>query len=225
MLARRSVLGYLGASSAATAVGQRADRSLTGSRHEPGHRRAEGSASVVSRLAARANPLAAAALALLLSACAGSSSKPAAPACPTVLLLKGAERTATYRPGPNPRPADLEYLAVMTNIVTACTYTEDGADVALRFDLIGEKGPAYRSGPLPLTYFVATIRPNEQVWNKQLFDTEVVFSEGAGRGGHAEEMTVQLPKVQAADGAGYRVYVGFQLDDAEMRRRLGSEAR
>jgi hypothetical protein len=31
--------------------------------------------------------------------------------------------------------------------------------------------------------------------------------------------------VQAADGAGYQVYLGFQLDDAEMRRRLGSESR
>jgi hypothetical protein len=186
----------------------------------------KGPASVVSRLTTRAIPLAAAALALLLSACAGSSSSSSNPAaCPTVLLLKGAERTAAYRPGPDPRPADLEYLAVMTNLATACTYTEDGADVALRFDLIGEKGPAYESGPLSLTYFVATIRPNEQVWNKQLFNTEVVFSEGAERGGHAEEMTVQLPKVQAADGAGYQVYLGFQLDDAEMRRRLGSESR
>jgi hypothetical protein len=178
----------------------------------------------VSPRAARVIPLAAA-LALLLSACAGSSSKPAAPACPTVLLLKGAERTAAYRAGPNPRPSDLEHLAVMTNLVTACAYTEDGAEVALRFDLIGEKGPAYGGGPLSLTYFVATIRPNQQVWNKQLLQTEVVFSEGAERGGHAEEMTVQLPKVQAADGARYRVYVGFQLDDAEMRRRIGSELR
>jgi hypothetical protein len=219
------VLGYLGASSAETGAGQRPDRSITGGHHEQGHCRAEGSASVVSQLAARAIPLAAAALALLLSACAGSSSRQAATACPTVLLLKGAERTAAYRPGPNPRPADLEYLAVMTNLATDCAYTEDGADVALRFDLIGEKGPAYGGGPVSLTYFVATIRPNEQVWNKQLLKTEVVFSEGAERGGHAEEMTVQLPKVQAAEGASYQVYLGFQLDDAEMRRRLGSEAR
>ena len=164
--------------------------------------------------------IAAALLAVLLSACSGSRA-PLPPACPTVLLLKGAERTAGYRAGTSARPADLEHLAVLKNLISACRYDEDGVDVALRFDLIAEQGPAYAaSEPLVLTYFVATLDPDQAVLSKPLFSSEVLFPEGSQVGGNVEEMTVRLPGVPPADGSHYRVYVGFQLDGNELSRRL-----
>ena len=66
--------------------------------------------------------------------------RPAAAPCPTVLFLQGAERTADYLPGPTPRPADLRYLAVLTGLVSACRYENNGVDVALRFNLIARAG-------------------------------------------------------------------------------------
>jgi hypothetical protein len=161
-------------------------------------------------------------LGLLLSACASSSAPEAPPPCPTALFLKGAERTAAYLPGTTPRPADLQHLAVMTNLVSACSYGDGNLDVALRFDLIGEKGPAYGGGPLPLTFFVATIGPDQQVLNKQLFDATVEFPEAQQLGGSAQELTVRLPSVERDAGQQYAVYLGFQLDDAEIQRRLDS---
>jgi len=157
-------------------------------------------------------------LVLLLVACAGS--RPAPPACPTVLLLKGAERTAEYRTG-STRPADLEHLAVLKNLVSACGYDDTGAEVALRFQLIAERGPAFPSGqPLLLTYFVATLDPDQAVMSKPLLTSEVVFEPGQNVAGNVEEMTVLLPGVARADGGRYRVYVGFQLDGDELSRRL-----
>ncbi|RPI54099.1 MAG: hypothetical protein EHM56_06580, partial [Chloroflexi bacterium] len=100
-----------------------------------GHDRQERAATTVSQSTAPAIPIAAALLALL-AACGTSSPQPAPQACPTVLFLKGAERTADYRPGPDPRPADLRYLAVLTDLVSVCRYEDDGVDVALRFNLI-----------------------------------------------------------------------------------------
>ena len=168
---------------------------------------------------------AAAALALLLLGCGGSR-PPAPPPCPSVLLLKGAERTAAYRTTSNPRPADLEYLAVLNNLVSACGYDDQGVDVALRFNLIVEQGPAFVDGATPqFTYFVTTMDPEQQILSKDLFDSSVAFEGGANIAGNAEEMTVRMPGVATQNGSDYRVYVGFQLDDAEISRRLDSQSR
>jgi hypothetical protein len=172
----------------------------------------------VSQPTARIASIAAASLALL-SAC-GSSAPPQPAPCPTTLLLKGAERTADYRPGPSPRPADLEHLAVLSNLVSLCRYEENGVDVALRFNLIAEKGPAYGSGPLRLTYFVASLGPDQEVLSKPAFDVDVEFPEGQQRAGSTQEMTVHMPGVTPAMGPRYSVFVGFQLDEAEVHRRF-----
>jgi hypothetical protein len=169
-------------------------------------------------------PLGAALLALLPAGCSSSDAARAEPDCPTALLLKGAERTADYRPGAGIRPADLRHLAVMTDLVSACRYDEAGVDVGLAFDLVAEQGPAYPGGPLQLTYFVATVAPDQQVWSKELLQSEIVFPEDQSIAGNSEQMTVRLPDVEPATGAAYRVYLGFQLDDTEMRRRLEPDA-
>jgi hypothetical protein len=185
----------------------------------PGYHHQERPAAIVSQPTARAISIAAALLALL-SACGSSSPQPASPACPTVLLLKGAERTAEYHPGPGTRPADLRYLAVLTDLVSICRYEDNGVDVALRFNLIAEQGPAYGGGPLQLTYFVASLGPGQQVLSKPLFDVDVAFPEGQQRAGSTQEMTVHMPDVTPAAAPQYGVFLGFQLDDEEMRRRL-----
>src|ERR687892_501786 len=43
---------------------------------------------------------------------------------------------------------------------------------------------------------------------------------GAERTGSMQEMTVHMPGVTPAVGPQYSVFVGFQLDEAEVRRRL-----
>ena len=176
-------------------------------------------AAIVSQPRAHVTSIAAVSLALL-SACGSSSPPPPAAPCPTTLLLKGAERTADYRPGPSPRPADLRYLAVLTDLVSICRYEESGVDVALRFNVIAEQGPAYDGGRLQLRYFVASLGPDQQVLSKPLLAVDIEFPEGAQRTGSMQEMTVHMPGVTPAVGPQYSVFVGFQLDEAEVRRRL-----
>ena len=135
-------------------------------------------------------------------------------------MLKGAERTAAYRPGPDTRPADLRYLAVLTDLVSICRYEDNGVDVALRFNLIAEQGPAYGGGPLRLTYFVASLGPDQQVLSKPLFDVDVAFPEGQQRAGSSPGDDGPYAGRDAGHGPQYGVFLGFQLDDAEMRRRL-----
>ena len=165
------------------------------------------------------------AAAVVLSACGSTPPEPApaAPPCPTALLLEGLERTTAYRAGAELRPSEIRYLAVLTNLTSACRYGsgEEGADVDvdLNFAVVAERGPAM-SGTEELTYFVATMGPDGRILGKEVLQSELAFVEGEDRTGWSEELTLRLPSVTPENGGDYMLYVGFQLDDAELERRL-----
>jgi len=155
-----------------------------------------------------------------LAGCGTSAPQPPPPVCPTALLLQGAERTASYSPGAERRPAALHHLAVMTNLASGCRFVEAGVDLDLAFDLIAERGPAFPGGAVDLSYFVATIGPERQILSKQVFSSEIPFAGNEDLAGVSEQLTLRLPAVTPEQGQAYAVYLGFQLDEAELEERL-----
>ena len=157
-----------------------------------------------------------------LGACGSAEPELPPPPCPTALFLDGAERTSAYRAGAEPRPDELRYLAVLTDLSSMCRYFDDGTrqgvDVDLAFNLIAERGPA-SSGVEELTYFVATVGPGRQIRSEHVLVGDVAFGEGAQRTGWTEELTLRLPSITPAQAGEYTLYVGFKLDDAQLRRR------
>jgi hypothetical protein len=160
--------------------------------------------------------------AALLAACASKEETPTPPppVCPSALILQGAERTAAYAGNATERPDALEHLAVVTNLSSACRFDEAGVDVDLAFDLIVESGPALAGDAVELTYFVATLAADGEVLAKQLLTSEITFEDQEQVAGVAEQLTYRLPGVTAGQGPDYVVYVGFQLDQAELDQRL-----
>jgi hypothetical protein len=159
---------------------------------------------------------------VLLAACASNEEAPAPlpPACPGALILQGAERTAVFTPGAGNRPSALQHLAVVTNLASACRFGEAGVDVDLAFDLIVERGPAMAGDAVELTYFVATLGPAGEVLAKQLLTSEIAFEGEEQVAGVAEQLTYRLPSVSAGQGQDYDIFLGFQLDPAELDQRL-----
>ena len=159
--------------------------------------------------------------ALILAACGSTPPPPQAPpACPAALLLDGADRTTSYRPGEDRSPKALRYLAVLTHLKSTCRYQEQGVDVDLALDLIAQRGPAGGGDPVQLTYFIATIGPDRQILSKQMFNSEIVFAKGEDLAGVAEQLTLRLPPLKPEQAAAYGLYLGFQLSDAELQERL-----
>lgn len=159
---------------------------------------------------------------LALGAC-GSTDPPAPPPpCPTALLLEGAERTSVYRAGAEPRPDQLRYLAVLTDLSSVCRYYDEadgqGVDVDLSFNVIAERGPAIAGGE-ELEYFIATVGPDGRILAKDVLRGDLTFTEGEQRAGWNEDLTLRLPTVTPPEAANYALYIGFQLDDAQLRRR------
>ncbi len=159
--------------------------------------------------------------ALVLAACSSSPPQPQAPpACPAALLLDGADRTTSYRPGADRSPSALRYLAVLTHLKSTCRYQEQGVDVDLALDLIAQRGPAGNKDPVQLTYFIATIGPNREILSKQLFNSEIVFAKDENLAGVAEQLTLRLPPLPPEQAATYGLYLGFQLSNSELQERL-----
>lgn len=158
--------------------------------------------------------------ALALAACGTSAPQSSVlPACPPALFLQGAEHTASYRPGAARQPDALRHLAVMTNLASGCRYVAEGVDVDLAFDLIAERGPAFAGEPADLDFFVATIAPDGQILSKQVLSSAIPFGADENAAGVSEQLTVRVPAVTAEQGGAYRLYLGFQLDEAELESR------
>jgi hypothetical protein len=157
-----------------------------------------------------------------LGACGSAPPEPAAaPPCPTALLLDGAERTTAYRAGAGvePNANDLRYIAALTNLASACRYADNGVEVDLTFDLTAQRGPAFSNTAEEATYFIATMGPDGQILKKDVFPAELEFEEGFAGARWSEQFTLLLPSVTPDRGGDYTLYVGFQLDDAELARR------
>lgn len=159
---------------------------------------------------------------LALAACGSAEPEiPPAPACPAALLLDGAARTSAYRAGAEERPDALRYIAILTDLSSSCRYYSDGSgqgvDVDLSFKLIAERGPAL-SGDEEVTYFVAAVGPGDQIVSRDVLSGDLPFTDDAERVGLSEDLTLRLPSIPAAQGAAYTLYVGFQLDDAQLER-------
>jgi hypothetical protein len=155
-----------------------------------------------------------------LAACSSTPEPPPAlpPACPDAAVLQGADSIAEFA-GADQRQSELRHLAVISSLVDSCVYDGSGVLMDLSFKLIAERGPRHGDGPLELRYFVATVAPGDRILEKQLLESEILFAAGEPNAGLAEDLTLRIPGVAPEEGGAYRVYVGFQLDDAQLERR------
>ncbi|HET6469370.1 MAG TPA: hypothetical protein VFG43_13435 [Geminicoccaceae bacterium] len=155
---------------------------------------------------------------LLLVAC-GRSDPPLQLVCPRPGIVNGLDQTAGFRPGGGGE-GDLRWVAVMQNIDGGCSY-DDGLTVNLSVDLLAEAGPAHQGAPVELPYFVAVAGPDGEILDKQAFTAVVSLPPGTPRGGTRESFTQRYPAVTPAEGALYRIYLGFDVPrDEALRRRV-----
>jgi hypothetical protein len=159
-------------------------------------------------------------IALALAGC--TSSQPSQPvACPVPGIVAGLETTTVFRGGATTgREADLQYAVAMENIGGGCTYDDDGMRIELAVDVVVEPGPAYAGPSVAVPWFVAVADPSGTIVDKQVFTSTVALSPGATRGGAREAIEQRYTGVEPAAGAGYRIYLGLEIDrDEALRRR------
>lgn len=169
----------------------------------------------------RSGRMALLALAGLAAGCARQAPTP--PPCPRPAILDGAQ-TLERRTGPG--PAELAWRATMTGFSGGCRYDGDGVALQLAIDLAIVPGPGGRGGaPVEVPWFVAVVDPAGTVIDKQTFTLRQEGPLGPGPRLVGERIEQRIQGVTEADGAGWRIYLGLEVDPAEGLERLRARAR
>jgi hypothetical protein len=165
--------------------------------------------------------LVAAALAVL-NACTPQGLKP----CPRAAILNEASQITKFANGVAD-PNNALYTVEMTNIAMQCKYsggTSSDLESNVKVSVTATRGPRYPGGVGKVDYFVIVTDRSGAVLAKRIFpirfdltkQRQLHFSEGSW-------MYVDLA-LRGGGGAGYEVWTGFQLNDAELqynRAQLG----
>jgi len=163
-------------------------------------------------------------LSLLVYACGDVATK----VCPRVAILNHASTVTKFAPGAAPVPQNAAYTVEMTDIKMVCKYgggtlSELEANVTVAVN--AQRGPRFPGGIGRVVYFVVVTDRSGAVLAKRTFPIRfdfggkprIAFEEGSW-------MFVDLAQRGGGGGAGFEIWTGFQLSDAELqynRQRLG----
>jgi len=89
----------------------------------------------------------------------------------------------------------------------------------------GPRGGVGRDGPLELPWFVAVVDPSGAVIDKQTFTYRAEAPPGPGPRVTSEQIEQRIAGVAPAEGPGWRIYFGFEVDPEEGLRRLRERRR
>ena len=152
------------------------------------------------------------------------------PACPTVKLLRDADKVTAYRPGPGRDITDILYEAKLAGFSGECEYVGDGGtfhevvvSVRAKFDLV--RGPADATRMAELKYFVAIPEFFPAPEGKRQFVRRVRFPTGRNNITINDDFVeIRIPLTKDRKGPGSRVYIGFHLtqDQLNLNRRQGN---
>ena len=157
-------------------------------------------------------------------------SKVVVPECPTVKLLRDADKITVYRPGPGRDITDIVYEAKLTGFSGECEYVGDNdvfqevvVSVRAKFDLA--RGPAATKRTADLKYFVAVPEFFPAPEGKRNFVRRVGFPMGRNNITFNDDFVeIRIPLTKDRKGPGSRVYIGFHLtqDQLNLNRRQGN---
>ncbi|MCZ6859912.1 MAG: hypothetical protein O7I42_06500 [Alphaproteobacteria bacterium] len=148
--------------------------------------------------------------------------------CPRVAVLNHASSVTKFAGGERDEPANALYRLEMTDISMTCKYGGSGLEeleANVKVTVTALRGPKYQGGIGRVVYFVVVTDRSGAVLAKRTFPIrfdlrgrpEINFTEGSW-------MFVDLAARGGGGGAGFEIWTGFQLSDAELaynRRRLG----
>lgn len=170
----------------------------------------------------RRTRLAAAIVVLGVSGCGVFGDKEPNRPCPNFLLLGEAEEMTRFRPGPGRDITDVDFRATIVNFQGTCEHSRNEVEAEFIVEIAVRRGPANRSREAAFKFFVAIPRFHPAPAGKKTFAVEVTFEDNRPRVLYRDEITLKIPLGGGEVGANYDVYLGLQLDPAELdynRRR------
>ena len=170
----------------------------------------------------------------LLSACSGGGGGPgsglfgSAPttglACPNVAVLDAAGELTRFAGGSPGSLQDLLFQTRLDVVEAFCEITDKAIFVTIKARLTLARGPAEKTGELPLTFFIAVLDGKKAVILREAVPLIIKLKPDETRFEYEDTFTIQIDRKDKIDASVYSVYGGFEMTPAELeysRRRRG----
>ncbi|RKQ69258.1 hypothetical protein DES40_2057 [Litorimonas taeanensis] len=154
-----------------------------------------------------------------------AATKQNAGACPRAFAIYDAARIVEFR-GEAEAFANVGFTGEIANVRSLCRYYNAEpitGDIEITFDF--GRGPAATQNTATYEYFVAIMRKNIAVMNKETFPLQVTFPAGADRVRVTEKIdNFTIPRAtETTSGENFEIVVGFELTSKQ--RQFNAEGR
>ncbi|MEO0882192.1 MAG: hypothetical protein AAFY34_05625 [Pseudomonadota bacterium] len=138
--------------------------------------------------------------------------------CPTVGALYETSRIIEFE-GEEELYTNIAYTGEISDVRLFCRYADDEPIIAeVEVDFAFGKGPEGADRYHEYTYFVAVMRRNTRVLNRETFTVRADFRGKSVAALQDLVGRIEIPRVDdTISGANFEVLVGFELTDAQLR--------
>jgi len=155
-------------------------------------------------------------LAVTLGACASDEKKPTRH-CPQIAVVRTLDTVKDYG---TEVPAEAALVAtgrMMKIEDNKCSYQKRGVDVTWTLNLGALRGARLGGDKIGLPFFVALLASDDRVMSKELMTANFSFSGKDKTAAHSENLHVFIPLAPDEDAEPYRILMGFQLTEAQLK--------
>jgi hypothetical protein len=151
--------------------------------------------------------------------------------CPGGGIVPDLNLLVRFREGPGRDVTDVVVQGKVADIRIDCDYpkgrnAKPGVAVDLQVAIAAERGPADRTRKASLPYFVAIVDRDRNIAQKFYFNAEFEWKDNRPVVGRTDRHELNIPLRSNFDGPSYQIFVGFQLDEAELdwnRKQRGAQ--
>lgn len=150
----------------------------------------------------------------------GVDDRPNAGPCPLMGALYEASRVVEFNPAAQERYANISYTGEMRGVRGLCRYVDaDPIRMQVEIDMAFGRGPAGTTGRKTYRYWVAVARRGVAPLEKQYFNVDVEFRDGAPVLEHTETIeSIVIPRANnTVSGENFEILVGFDLTPQQLQ--------
>jgi hypothetical protein len=138
-----------------------------------------------------------------------SKTAAAAAACPSAIILRPLANTAVFAPGLAPRPENVAFYGLLSEVDSSCTFSVGAVLMKLDVIVIGQRGPMAKADAVDLDYFVAVTTPQQEILSKKPFSVRIQLPPDKVRAGVTDHIDEEIP-LDGHTGSDLTVDLGFQ---------------
>lgn len=146
--------------------------------------------------AAAVRRIAAAAGLLVLGGCQHNPLKVQRSACPAVAVPNFTGDTTLFR-GDGTAAADIDIVAVLTNVRGTCADTGPRLATNVSFDIVARRGTTAGTRTVTLPFFATVVQGGNLLVSKQIGAVSVTFADGAARGQASGRVHAEVDRAAA----------------------------